>query len=97
MQIISSTEARRRSACADDRFLVQINNEIKAAADRGEYRCVVHLDDIYTDRAAYEYRSMLENAGYQCNVAKEEHKYSEDSSEHDQHSYFTTVIALIWK
>lgn len=39
MQIISATEARRRSACADDRFLVQINNEIKAAADRGEYMC----------------------------------------------------------
>lgn len=97
MKIISATEARRRSACSDDRFLVQINNEIKAAADRGEYMCVVHLDDIYTDRAAHEYRSMLENAGYQCNVAKEEHKYSDDNTEHDPHSYFTTVIALIWK
>ena len=97
MKIISATEARRRSACSDDRFLVQINNEIKAAADQGEYMCVIHLDDIYTSKSAHEYRSMLENAGYQCNVAKEGHKYSGDSTEHDLHSYFTTVIALIWK
>lgn len=53
--------------------------------------------DIYTDRAAHKYRNMLEDAGYQCNVAKEEHKYSDDNTEHDLHSYFTTVIALIWK
>lgn len=97
MQIISATEARRRSACADDRFLVQINKEIKAAADRGEYMCVVHLDDIYSSKSAQDYRDMLEDAGYQCNVAKEEHKYSDDNTEHDPHSYFTTVIALIWK
>lgn len=97
MKIISATEARRRSACSDDRFLVQINNEIKAAADRGEYMCVVHLDDIYSSKSAQEYRNMLEDAGYRCNVAKEEHKYSGDSPEYDSHSYFTTVIALIWK
>lgn len=97
MNIISAAEARRRAASLDNRYMSQINKEIKSAADNGEYSCCVHLDDIYTDKSAADYRRMLKEAGYTCDVSKELHEYVDDSVYHDMHAYYTTVITIVWK
>lgn len=96
MKIISATEARRRAASADDRFLVQISNEIKAAAGKGEHTCTIRLDDVYTNTSASKYRQILEDAGYKCYVDKVRHSVV-DASDSDCSYYYTIVISVSWR